>query len=78
MLDNPTRELPYFYIHTGWGTHFSEMGWPPFPGFARAMIDTKPAFTMYCGRGSPVGCASADGLIVIRRDQSLPSLIQRQ
>lgn len=74
VLENPTRELPYFCIHTGWGAHFSEMGWPPFPRFARAMIDTKRAFTMYCGGGSPVGRAIADGVIVIRRNRSLPAL----
>jgi len=73
VLENPKQELPYFYIHTGWGAHFSEMGWPPFPRFARAMIDAKRAFTMYCGGGSPVGGAIADGRIVIRRNQSLPA-----
>ena len=37
------------------------------------MIDTKRAFTMYCGGRSPVGRAIADGVIVIRRNQSLPA-----
>jgi hypothetical protein len=38
------------------------------------MIDTKRAFTMYCGGGSPVGRAISDRAIVIRRNQSLPAL----
>jgi len=67
---DPAAELPYFQIHTGWGAHFTEMGWPPFPRFVRAMIDTKRAF---CMQSRAVSQAMQDGLIVIRRDRSLPA-----
>jgi len=44
ILENPTKETPFFDIHMGWGAHFTEMGWPPWPRFLRAMIDTKRPF----------------------------------
>jgi hypothetical protein len=65
ILENPTVETPFFALHTGWGAHFSEMGWPPFPRFLRAMIDTKRPFVFQ----SHV----FDKLPVIRRDQSVPA-----
>ena len=70
VLENPGKELPYFHIHTGWGAHFTEMGWPPFPRFVRAMIDTRRAF---CMQSQAVAKAIDDGTIVIRRDRSLPA-----
>ncbi len=70
VLANPDKELPYFQIHTGWGAHFGEMGWPPFPRFVRAMIDTKRAF---CLQSRALGSAMGAGIISIRRDQSLPA-----
>ncbi|KKL94211.1 hypothetical protein LCGC14_1866960, partial [marine sediment metagenome] len=70
VLANPGRELPYFQIHTGWGAHFTEMGWPPFPRFIRAMIDTKRAF---CMQSAAVSNAIRDGTIVFRRDRSVPA-----
>jgi len=44
ILENPTKETPFFDIHMGWGAHFTEMGWPPWPRFLRAMIETKRPF----------------------------------
>ena len=43
----PTRELPFFHMHLGWGAHFTEMGWPPVPRFLRALIDTRRAFVLH-------------------------------
>ena len=71
ILANPTRELPYFQVHRGWGAHFEEMGWPPFPRFVRAMMDTRRAFSM---NSTAVSEAMRQGIISIRRDQSLPAL----
>jgi len=48
-----------------WGAHFTEMGWPPFPRFLRAMIDTKRPF-IYRWQVS-------DGRPIIRRNQSVPA-----
>jgi len=70
VLEDPKRELPYFDIHTGWGAHFTEMGWPPFPRFVRAMIDTKRAFSM---QAQAVRKAVEGGTIVFRRDRSVPA-----
>lgn len=67
---DPSKELPYFQIHRGWGAHFTEMGWPPFPRFVRAMIDTKRAF---CMSSPAVGQAMRAGIIDIRRDRSVPA-----
>ena len=70
VLENPAKKLPYFNIHMGWGAHFTEIGWPPFPRFACAMIDTKRAFCM----NSPViGSAIEQGIIDFRRDLSVPA-----
>jgi len=70
ILENPPKTLPYFYIHMGWGAHFTEIGWPPFPRFARAMIDTKRAFCM----NSPViESAIEQGVIEFRRNLSVPA-----
>ena len=57
-------------IHTGWGTHFTEMGWPPFPRFVRALIDTKRAF---CMQSPAIAQAMSAGLITFRRDRSVPA-----
>ena len=65
LLENPTKETPFFDIHQGWGAHFTEMGWPPLPRFLRAMIDTKRPF-IYKWR-------FRDGRPTIRRNQSLPA-----
>lgn len=67
---HPEKELPYFMIHTGWGAHFTEMGWPPFPRFVRTLIDTKRAF---CMQSPAVGQAMSAGVITLRRDQSVPA-----
>ncbi len=71
VLENPGKELPYFYLHTGWGAHFTEMGWPPFPRFVRALMDTKRAFTMQ--PAASLRKAILEGPMEIRRDQSLPA-----
>ncbi|MFP4055985.1 MAG: hypothetical protein ACLF0G_03860 [Candidatus Brocadiia bacterium] len=65
VLANPRKETPFFHIHMGWGAHFTEMGWPPFPRFLRALMDTKRPFVFrwQVRRGRPT----------IRRDQSLPA-----
>jgi len=65
ILENPTKETPFFSIHMGWGAHFTEMGWPPWPRFLRAMIDTKRPF-VYNWR-------VRSGRPTIRRNQSLPA-----
>jgi len=70
VLANPGKELPYFHIHTGWGAHFTEMGWPPFPRFVRALIDTKRAFAM---QSRALSEAMRQGIIQLRRDQSVPA-----
>ncbi len=72
VRDNPGKELPYFNIHTGWGMHSTEMGWPPWPRFIRALMDTKRAFCMHSGA---VTAAMRKGIIRIRRDQSLPAFV---
>lgn len=70
VLEDPSRELPYLYLHTGWGAHFTEMGWPPFPRFARAMMASKQAFAMQ----APALRAAIDtGIIEFRRDESVPA-----
>jgi len=65
VLEDPRRETPFFSIHLGWGAHFTEMGWPPFPRFLRAMIETKRPF-IYRWQ-------VRDGLPLIRKDQSVPA-----
>lgn len=70
VLANPATELPFFQVHTGWGAHFTEMGWPPFPRFARAMMDTKRAF---CMQSRAVDEAISQGIIRFRRDRSVPA-----
>ena len=70
VLEHPERELPYFQMHMGWGAHFSEMGWPPFPRFYRAMMDTRRAFSS-CAPA--VENALRKGMLRILRDQSLPA-----
>ena len=67
---DPRKELPYFQIHTGWGAHFTEMGWPPLPRFVRAMIETKRAF---CMQSRAVEQAVRQGIIRFRRDRSVPA-----
>jgi len=70
VLANPDKELPFFHIHTGWGMHSTEMGWPPFPRFVRAMMDTRRAFAMH---SAALGEAMRQGIIELRRDQSVPA-----
>jgi len=66
VLQDPTRELPFFHMHLGWGAHFTEMGWPPVPRFLRAMIDTRRAF-VYRWQ------VPEDARPTIRRGDSLPA-----
>ena len=66
ILENPTKETPFFDIHMGWGAHFTEMGWPPWPRFLRAMIDTKRPFVFRW-------LVRDERRPKIRRDQSLPA-----
>ncbi len=62
--EDPARETPFFQMHTGWGAHFTEMGWPPFPRFYRAMIDARRPFCAHW---------KAQHRPVIRRNQSVPA-----
>jgi len=66
ILENPTNETPFFDIHMGWGAHFTEMGWPPWPRFLRAMIETKRPFV--CRWQVPEKSRPS-----IRRSQSVPA-----
>lgn len=66
ILDHPDRETPFFSIHTGWGAHFTEMGWPPWPRFLRAMIDTKRPFAFRWQ-------VPPEKRPAIRRNQSVPA-----
>ncbi len=62
--ENPARETPFFIMHTGWGAHFTEMGWPPFPRFWRAMMDARRPFNyLWRVKHRPA----------IRRNQSVPA-----
>jgi hypothetical protein len=76
---HPEKELPYLLITPATGAHNEEMGWPPFPRFFRALMDTKRAFVASWGRGSwnwrptPVLQVVQSGQLVLRRDQSLPA-----
>jgi len=73
VLANPTRELPFFFIHAGGGAHYTEEGWPPFPRFCWAMMKAKQPFLFATARDSAVADAISTGRLVIRRDQSLPA-----
>ena len=79
LLANVQRELPYLAHHSSSGAHNSEMGWPPFPRFFRAMMDSKRAFSASWGKHSwvwpatPVIVAVEGGKLDIQRDQSLPA-----
>lgn len=66
ILENPAKETPFFDIHMGWGAHFTEMGWPPWPRFLRAMIETKRPFAFRWAVRSEKRPA-------VRRDQSVPA-----
>ena len=70
VREHPEKELPFLALHTGWGDHFTEMGWPPFPRFVRALIDTKRAFVMH---SRCLGDAMRAGLIRFRHDASVPA-----
>ncbi len=70
VLEDPSRQLPFLALHTGWGAHFTEMGWPPFPRFIRALMDTKQPF---CMQSKALDTALKQGLIEFRRDQSVPA-----
>jgi len=65
VREDPARETPFFIIHMGWGAHFTEMGWPPFPRFLRGMIEAKRPFVFRS--------RIQNKLPVIRRDQSVPA-----
>jgi len=85
--DRPTRlasvgivSLPYFALQAGWGMHLTEMGWPPFPRFLRAMIDSKRAFvaswvqtSSWGWKATPVHRAVAGGDIDVGRSRPLPA-----
>jgi len=45
--EDPSRETPFFIQHTGWGAHFTEMGWPSLPRFWRAMMDARRPFNYH-------------------------------
>ena len=76
---DPSREMPYLLIRSSTGAHNTEMGWPPFPRFFRAMVQTKRAFAASWGKHSwiwpntPVLRAVTSGQIDITRDMSLPA-----
>ncbi len=70
VLKNPTRELPFYVIHAGGGSHYREMGWPPQPKFCWAMMQAKQPFVFSTAR-SPAG--SAAGRFAGRRDRSVPA-----
>jgi len=77
---DPKRELPYFALQAGWGMHLTEMGWPPFPRFLRAMTDTKRAFvaswdqrSSWGWRATPVHRAVVSGQIDVGRSRPLPA-----
>ena len=79
VLTHPKRELPYFLVTPATGAHNTEMGWPPFPRFFRAMMQTKRAFVASWGKGSwawsvtPVLRDVRSGKLDIKRDQTLPA-----
>lgn len=66
ILENPAKETPFFDIHMGWGAHFTEMGWPPWPRFLRAMVDTRRPFVFRWQ-------VREDKRPAIRRNQSVPA-----
>ncbi len=73
------REMPFLLIRSSTGAHNTEMGWPPFPRFFRAMMETKRAFAASWGKHSwiwpntPILQAVTGGKMVITRDMSLPA-----
>jgi len=71
VLADPARELPFVFIHAGGGAHYTEMGWPPQPRFAWALMQAKQPFVFSTAR-SPV--AQAVGRLAGRRDRSVPAL----
>jgi len=79
IADDPRAETPYLVHHSSTGAHNTEMGWPPFPKFFRAMMKAKRPFSASWGKHSwvwpatPVYRAVMGGQIAIRRDQSLPA-----
>jgi hypothetical protein len=74
VLADPTRELPFVFLCAGGGAHYTEEGWPPFPRFCWAMMRCKQPFLFCTARDSAVAEAINKGLLVLRRDQSLPAL----
>jgi len=72
LLAHPQKRLPYVWT-SSMGGHEDEMGWPPYPRFLWAMMETKRPFLYDYSRQSPVGRAILSGQITIRRDQSLPA-----
>jgi hypothetical protein len=78
-LADPGKEMPYLLLHSSTGAHNTEMGWPPFPQFFRAMTDSKRAFSAAWGKHSwvwpqtPVYREIFARKIDIQRDQTLPA-----
>jgi hypothetical protein len=72
VLEHPEKELPFVNIYSRGGSHFTEMGWPPFPRFFWAMMKTKQPF-IFSNSRSPVEHAIRRGRIKIRLDRSLPA-----
>jgi len=65
VLADAARETPFFNVYAIRSAHLTEMGWPPFPRFWRAMIDTRRPFVLHW--------RIRDGRPAIRRDQSVPA-----
>jgi hypothetical protein len=72
VLAHPEKRLPYCWTSAP-GAHESEMGWPPYPRFIWAMMETKHPVLYDYSRQTPVGKAIASGQIQLRLDQSMPA-----
>jgi len=64
VLADPARETPFFIMYPIRSAHLTEMGWPPFPRFWRAMMETKRPFVVQW---------QAKHRPVFRRDRSVPA-----
>jgi hypothetical protein len=72
VLANPTTELPFVWARIG-GGHPSEIGWPPYPRFFWAMMQSKQPFLWSSTWGMDVPEALERGQIILRRDRSAPA-----
>ncbi len=73
VLANPRAELPYVWCQVACGGHDTEIGWPPYPRFMWAMMQSKQPFVYCAASGVAVPEALKRGQIVIRRDRSTPA-----